>query len=298
MQAPVKAISNVHSFFLKDTSVRTATATTMPWSTATTSPANRGAILIFHGQHKRQFPTPHRRSPTFPTPFGEPAQIIGVPATNGGNQAILYSTSAGMGVLLEQGTSLTFTHYPTLSYYNIGPGSTSFTIADFDGDGAQDVAVDSPEGNALVLGHGDGNFMTSLSYGVGPIYGPTSLGGTPAGTAPRPDTAGMLGDFNNDGKLDVAIATADMQASILPGNGDGTFSFGASISGGSDNPALYANIAAGYFQGNGGDLDLGAAHAERRIGPNLGHGPQHPVRQRQRNIHFVSLYGIEQLIRQ
>ena len=33
----------------------------------------------------------------------------------------------------------------------------------------------------------------------------------------------VVGDFNGDGKLDLAVGTSNKQVSILLGNGDGTF---------------------------------------------------------------------------
>jgi hypothetical protein len=55
-----------------------------------------------------------------------------------------------------------------------------------------------------LMGKGDGTFLQAKSY--------------PAGTAPH---AIVAADFNGDGKLDLAVASANV--AILLGNGDGTF---------------------------------------------------------------------------
>jgi len=79
-------------------------------------------------------------------------------------------------------------------------GGTEFAAADFDGDGNIDLASLTGE---VLLGNGDGTFRV----------------GTPF--APAVDFV-VSGDFNSDGKQDLAIASAG-QVGILLGNGNGTF---------------------------------------------------------------------------
>ncbi len=95
--------------------------------------------------------------------------------------------------------------------------------ADVNGDGKMDLVVPNACGNvdacdeynnvpgsvSVVLGNGDGTFQPNVEYpvGIGPIWGAT-------------------GDFNGDGRLDIAVGTSDPSGdflSILAGNGDGTF---------------------------------------------------------------------------
>ncbi len=120
-----------------------------------------------------------------------------------------------------------------LSYYSV-------VVADFNGDGKLDLAtanncISGPTcGVSILLGNGDGTFQGPVTY--------------PAGPAPD---AIVAGDFNGDGKLDLAAADYYDAASILLGNGDGTFqaprTFGI---GGND-----FNISSGDFNGDG-RLDL------------------------------------------
>ena len=120
-------------------------------------------------------------------------------------------------------------------------------VGDFNGDGKPDLAVasladaaGSPYANTvnILLGMGDGTFKQSTTA-VPNSSGPFGI---------------VAGDFNNDGKLDLAIMNIlDGTVSILLGAGDGTFSSasGSPIAVGL-NPVA---ATAGDFNGDG-NLDL------------------------------------------
>ena len=85
------------------------------------------------------------------------------------------------------------------------------TVADFNGDGKLDLAICDSVGNTvtILLGDGTGNFATAS--------------GSPMTVGLQPEAI-VAGDFNNDGKLDLAIANyGDNTVTLLLGNGDGTF---------------------------------------------------------------------------
>jgi len=93
----------------------------------------------------------------------------------------------------------------------------STTVGDFNGDGKPDLLVgdsavlgyfSQPAEVVLALGNGDGTFATQTLVGNGYVSG--------------------LGDFNGDGKLDIATQpprAVRVYSGILLGNGDGTFAF-------------------------------------------------------------------------
>lgn len=91
--------------------------------------------------------------------------------------------------------------------------------------------IDQPGTVSVLLGNGDGTLQAHVDYFVGDF--PTGI---------------VAGDFNGDGKIDLAIPNKfDATVSILYGNGDGTFQQQALVPVGLDP----ASIARGDFNGDG-----------------------------------------------
>ena len=125
-------------------------------------------------------------------------------------------------------------------------GQCSVAVGDLNGDGKLDLAIATSSANSVTIlfGNGDGTFTAAT-------------GPSPA-TGKQPQSI-VTGDFNGDGKLDLAIANAaDNTVTILLGNGDGTFTqaAGSPIAVGT---APYTIVAAD-FRANG-KLDLATANS-------------------------------------
>jgi len=116
-----------------------------------------------------------------------------------------------------------------------GSGSSDIVAADFNADGKLDLAVANvgvdefpaaPTGGnvAIFLGKGDGTFSAGAILPVLPNY---------------PGKLLTAGDFNKDGKIDLAVAEADYTA-VLLGNGDGTF--GTAMTYEATGPALAVDV--------------------------------------------------------
>lgn len=130
-------------------------------------------------------------------------------------------------------------------------------VGDFNANGELDLAVLSAKaGNAVtvLLGNGDGTF-TPVQKTVPTGRGPTSI---------------ALGDFNDDGKLDMAVVnSSDSTVTILLGNGEGMFTAVApplAIAGNPDSMQI------GDFNGDGiPDLAL-ATLSSKLVAVYLGQG--------------------------
>jgi trimeric autotransporter adhesin len=148
--------------------------------------------------------------------------------------------------------------------------ATSVAVGDFNGDGKPDIVAGlTPTGVAVFLGNGDGSFQSAAESEGTSL--PFPYFGLPL----------VTGDFNGDGKLDIAAADGGyyaMNASdgviVALGNGDGTF----------QQPLLYSTgsgatsaLVAGQFNGDG-RTDLAATtYAANSVGILLGKSAVNPV---------------------
>src|SRR5262249_27898678 len=121
--------------------------------------------------------------------------------------------------------------------------SNSVVVGDFNGDGKQDIAVDTGSQIEVFLGTGHGTFLAPRIFSL-----------SNSSDAIR---AIVAGDFNNDGRLDLAAtvllpdSTETSEVVVLLGNGNGPFRQVQGVNVGSD--AL--GLATADLNGDG-KLDL------------------------------------------
>jgi len=145
---------------------------------------------------------------------------------------------------------------PTV-YPSGGDNPNGVAVGDLRHNGIRDLVVanngaltdGSHASVGVLLGNGDGTFQNPVAYKAGP----------------RP-FALVLGDFNGDGNLDVAVC-GYFGVHVLLGKGDGTFSSAKGYTAG-QNPDW---IVAADFNGDG-KLDLAVANDRRYVSVLLGNG--------------------------
>ena len=169
---------------------------------ATANP-NSGNISILFGRGDGTFDPPVNYSASrFPThirvaDFNRDGWLD--IAVLGGNRDVNVFLASGNGAF-QSATAITFSNLP-------GP----LNVGDANGDGVVDLIVPMRDirSVSVLLGNGNGTFQTPIS---------SNSTASQNGTGPY---SSVVGDFDRDGKLDVALS--DEVLKIMKGNGDGTF---------------------------------------------------------------------------
>lgn len=210
--------------------------------------SSSGKILLFHNQGDGTFSRINSGSVLTDVSYGNP---VWADYDNDGFDDLLVSTgiNGGVNLLYHNNRNGTFTRISTNTIgTDLWPSATACAAwGDYDNDGLQDLFVTSPSGapNRLYHNNGDGSFK---SISTGP-------------QASRPENSASeecaWGDYDNDGYLDLFVASYNGPNMIFHNNGDGTFSqvlSGAPVS--EDNSGLYCNSCSWVDYDNDGFLDL------------------------------------------
>lgn len=161
---------------------------------------DNNAISIFNGGDNGVF------SNGTPFAVGIRPLSIAVGSFNGNSKfdlAVVNLESSNISIILDGGANTIV--------LPAGLHPTSIAIDDFDGDNKTDLAVTSWENNnvSILFGNGDGNFSRTKTVGLGEGIGSYSV---------------KTGDFNGDGKADLAVAKFNSnEISVVLGNGNGEF---------------------------------------------------------------------------
>ncbi|MBK5291321.1 MAG: VCBS repeat-containing protein [Acidobacteriia bacterium] len=197
---------------------------------------------------------------------GNPVALVSADFNQDGNQdlAVVHYDSEEVSILIGNGNG----NFQTSGGYAVEGKPGSITAGDWNGDGKPDLAIayqgdgTTPPGIAILLGTGDGSFLTGPRLLVN--GGPTTV---------------ATADFNRDGHADLVISygsNAEPPFTVFLGNGIGLFDAVVPVTGGRlwEEPPSAQSMVVADLNGDG-KLDLVISpRVERLYAPLL---PDQPL---------------------
>src|SRR5438552_2883818 len=155
---------------------------------------------------------------------------LDIAVVNSGDASV--GENGGLSILMGNGDGT----LKSAANVSAGTNPLAVAVADLNGDARADLLIADSAGIGMLLGNGDGTFDTLTHI------------------ASTGFSSFVTGDFNRDGRLDLAIVDASGSLAVLLGNGDGTFQGPTRVA--TSNRVFF--IAAADFN-NDGKLDLVAS---------------------------------------
>lgn len=169
---------------------------------------NLNAVRVFYGMGNGRF-SPGRDYPM----EGRPARIKALDLNGDGNLDLVATSNVrnDLSVLIADGSG---SFLPT-QYFPMGAPGYGLAVGDLDGDEKPDILVANTDGTQTYTGDTASIFLNDGQDGLR-ILPPLIVGKAPKALA--------LGDFDHDGRLDLAVTNEwDSMVSVFPGMGNGNF---------------------------------------------------------------------------
>ena len=172
-------------------------------------------------------------------------QLVSAADLNGdGIPDLTYITPSGIAVALGKSGPSFDAPVTTISGGSTSPYSelpTTPVVGDFNGDGHVDLAIAAEGGIVILLGKGDGTFVSTDFYDMGQEAG-----------------AAAVANFTGHSFPDIAVALPATFPRLLLGNGSGTFTLGPDQNTSYASSGADVTLEAGDFNGDGKpDLSMG-----------------------------------------